>query len=59
MRREPRTIASGRRNLPFQNEVNKMMNNMIDPSDLSVPTIEYLFSQQIMRLTAATVKYQR
>jgi len=27
--------------------------NMIDPNDMSVATIEYLFAQQIMKLTAA------
>lgn len=29
---------------------------MIDPADVSVPTIEYLFMQQIMKLTADTVR---
>ena len=34
----------------------EMMGEMIDPGDVSVATIEYLFTQQIMLLTATTAK---
>lgn len=36
--------------------IKKEVYKMIDPSDISVPTIEYLFEMQIMQLTAATIK---